>query len=53
MCTLWFLFYLLQSARENPIHIINVSIKTADTEDDDALVRAFTAFGQSKVTNQI
>uniref|UniRef100_A0A3P8N7A8 acetyl-CoA carboxylase n=1 Tax=Astatotilapia calliptera TaxID=8154 RepID=A0A3P8N7A8_ASTCA len=37
-----------KSARENPIHIINVSIKTADTEDDDALVRAFTAFGQSK-----
>uniref|UniRef100_A0A3P9QGK0 acetyl-CoA carboxylase n=1 Tax=Poecilia reticulata TaxID=8081 RepID=A0A3P9QGK0_POERE len=33
---------------ENPIHIINVSIKTADTEDDDALVKAFTAFAQSK-----
>ncbi|XP_038146021.1 acetyl-CoA carboxylase isoform X2 [Cyprinodon tularosa] len=34
--------------RENLIHIINVSIKTADTEDDDALVKAFTAFAQSK-----
>uniref|UniRef100_A0A7N8XUV7 acetyl-CoA carboxylase n=1 Tax=Mastacembelus armatus TaxID=205130 RepID=A0A7N8XUV7_9TELE len=32
----------------NPIHIINVSIKTADTEDDDTLVSAFTAFAQSK-----
>uniref|UniRef100_A0A673HGU9 CoA carboxyltransferase N-terminal domain-containing protein n=1 Tax=Sinocyclocheilus rhinocerous TaxID=307959 RepID=A0A673HGU9_9TELE len=30
--------------RENPIHIINVSIKQADTEDDDALVKAFTVF---------
>ncbi|XP_068994808.1 acetyl-CoA carboxylase isoform X3 [Embiotoca jacksoni] len=38
----------LMNTRENPIHIINVSIKTADTEDDDALVTAFTAFAQSK-----
>ncbi|KAM6965705.1 acetyl-CoA carboxylase 2 [Aplochiton taeniatus] len=37
-----------KSMKENPIHIINVSIKTADTEDDDALVQAFTAFAQSK-----
>ncbi|XP_073322538.1 acetyl-CoA carboxylase isoform X1 [Pagrus major] len=37
-----------RNKRENPIHIINVSIKTADTEDDDALVTAFTAFAQSK-----
>uniref|UniRef100_A0A7N6A6G0 acetyl-CoA carboxylase n=1 Tax=Anabas testudineus TaxID=64144 RepID=A0A7N6A6G0_ANATE len=37
-----------KNARDNPIHIINVSIKTADTEDDDALVTAFTAFSQSK-----
>uniref|UniRef100_A0A9J7Y0B3 acetyl-CoA carboxylase n=1 Tax=Cyprinus carpio carpio TaxID=630221 RepID=A0A9J7Y0B3_CYPCA len=36
--------------RENPIHIINVSIKQADTEDDDALVKAFTAFAHSKKT---
>ncbi|XP_076006847.1 acetyl-CoA carboxylase isoform X2 [Genypterus blacodes] len=34
--------------RDNPIHIINVSIKSADTEDDDALVTAFTAFAQTK-----
>uniref|UniRef100_A0A4W6GC82 acetyl-CoA carboxylase n=1 Tax=Lates calcarifer TaxID=8187 RepID=A0A4W6GC82_LATCA len=37
-------FHPIQNTRENPIHIINVSIKTADTEDDDALVKAFTAF---------
>uniref|UniRef100_A0A3B5AVX7 acetyl-CoA carboxylase n=1 Tax=Stegastes partitus TaxID=144197 RepID=A0A3B5AVX7_9TELE len=39
-----------KNIKENPIHIINVSIKTADTEDDDALVTAFTAFAQSKVS---
>ncbi|KAM8886755.1 acetyl-CoA carboxylase isoform 2-T4 [Spinachia spinachia] len=37
-----------KNTRENPIHIINVSIKTADTEDNDALVTAFAAFAQSK-----
>ncbi|XP_033978244.1 acetyl-CoA carboxylase isoform X1 [Trematomus bernacchii] len=37
-----------RNTRENPIHIINVSIKTADTEDDDALVSTFTAFAESK-----
>ncbi|XP_040011834.1 acetyl-CoA carboxylase isoform X1 [Xiphias gladius] len=37
-----------KNTKENPIHIINVSIKIADTEDDDALVTAFTAFAQSK-----
>ncbi|XP_044052802.1 acetyl-CoA carboxylase 2 isoform X6 [Siniperca chuatsi] len=37
-----------KNMKENPIHIINVSIKTADTKDDDALVTAFTAFAQSK-----
>lgn len=42
-----------QNKRENPIHIINVSIKTADTEDDDALVTALTAFAQSKVSRLI
>lgn len=43
------LFCPQQNTKENPIHIINVSIKSADTEDDDALVTAFTAFAQSKV----
>nr|XP_055054624.1 acetyl-CoA carboxylase isoform X7 [Misgurnus anguillicaudatus] len=37
-----------KNLKENPIHIIMVSIKQADTEDDDALVSAFTAFAQSK-----
>ncbi|XP_022053957.2 acetyl-CoA carboxylase isoform X2 [Acanthochromis polyacanthus] len=37
-----------KNIKENPIHIINVSIKTADTEDDSALVTAFTSFAQSK-----
>lgn len=46
----WFLLRPLQNTKENPIHIINVSIKTADTEDDDALVTAFTAFAHSKVS---
>jgi len=36
--------------KENPIHIINVSIKQADTEDDDTLVTAFTGFAHSKVS---
>lgn len=48
-CSCWFCSHPLQNKRENPIHIINVSIKTADTEDDDALVTAFTEFAQSKV----
>ncbi|XP_053336754.1 acetyl-CoA carboxylase 2 isoform X2 [Clarias gariepinus] len=38
----------IKSMRENPIHIINVSIKSADTEDDDALVTEFSDFAQSK-----
>ncbi|CAB1319436.1 unnamed protein product [Coregonus sp. 'balchen'] len=37
-----------KNMRENPIHIINVSIKSADTENDDALVTAFATFAQSK-----
>eukprot|EP00063_Salmo_salar_P052735 XP_014027570.1 PREDICTED: acetyl-CoA carboxylase-like isoform X2 [Salmo salar] len=37
-----------KNMRQNPIHIINVSIKSADTENDDALVTAFAAFAQSK-----
>ncbi|XP_063051128.1 acetyl-CoA carboxylase isoform X2 [Engraulis encrasicolus] len=37
-----------RNMRENPIHIINVSIRSADTEDDDALVTELTAFAQLK-----
>ncbi|XP_061907231.1 acetyl-CoA carboxylase isoform X1 [Entelurus aequoreus] len=40
-----------KNTSENPIHIINVSIKSADTEDDDVLVAAFTSFTQSKRTS--
>lgn len=43
------LFLFPQNTKDNPIHIINVSIKTADTEDDDVLVTALTSFAQSKV----
>lgn len=50
VCSHTLLLHPLQNTRENPIHIINVSIKTADTEDDDALVTAFTAFAQLKVS---
>lgn len=38
----------LKNSRENPIHIINVSLKNADTEDDEALVKTFSDFTQSK-----
>ncbi|XP_028850871.1 acetyl-CoA carboxylase 2 isoform X3 [Denticeps clupeoides] len=37
-----------KNMRDNPIHIINVSLRTADSEDDDALVTAFTIFAQFK-----
>ncbi|CAL8348024.1 unnamed protein product [Lota lota] len=37
-----------KSMQGNPIHIINVSIQSADTEDDDALVTELTAYTQSK-----
>uniref|UniRef100_A0A4W5QEN6 Acetyl-CoA carboxylase beta n=1 Tax=Hucho hucho TaxID=62062 RepID=A0A4W5QEN6_9TELE len=42
-----------KNMRESPIHIINVSIKSADTENDDALVTAFAAFAQSKVSSTV
>lgn len=40
---------LLQNMKDNPIHIINVAIRSADSEDDDLLVAAFGTFAQSKV----
>uniref|UniRef100_A0AAQ5ZK67 acetyl-CoA carboxylase n=1 Tax=Amphiprion ocellaris TaxID=80972 RepID=A0AAQ5ZK67_AMPOC len=49
LCSYYFFFHPSQNVKENPIHIINVSIKTADTDDDSALVTAFTSFAQSKV----
>ncbi|XP_012671358.2 acetyl-CoA carboxylase isoform X2 [Clupea harengus] len=37
-----------RNMRDNPIHIINVSIRSVDTEDDETLVTELTAFSQSK-----
>ncbi|XP_048833144.1 acetyl-CoA carboxylase isoform X2 [Brienomyrus brachyistius] len=37
-----------KSMKDNPIHIINVAIRSADSEDDDLLVAAFSTFAQSK-----
>ncbi|KAJ3603855.1 hypothetical protein NHX12_028596 [Muraenolepis orangiensis] len=37
-----------RNMRESPIHIINVSIQSADTEDDDDLVSELTTYTQSK-----
>lgn len=39
----------LQSAREEPIHILNVAIKTDSDVDDDSLAAMFREFTQSKV----
>lgn len=41
--------FLLQSLREEPIHILNVAIQYADHMEDEALVPVFRAFVQSKV----
>nr|XP_023689140.1 acetyl-CoA carboxylase 2 isoform X4 [Paramormyrops kingsleyae] len=37
-----------KNMKDNPIHIINVAIRSADSEDDDLLVTAFSTFAQSK-----
>lgn len=39
----------LQSAWEEPIHILNVAIKTDSDVDDDSLAAMFREFTQSKV----
>lgn len=41
----------LQSAREEPIHILNVAIKTDSDVDDDSLAAMFREFTQSKVSS--
>lgn len=38
-----------QAAREEPIHILNVAIKTDSDVDDDGLAAMFREFTQSKV----
>ncbi|XP_039627737.1 acetyl-CoA carboxylase isoform X2 [Polypterus senegalus] len=37
-----------KSLKEDPIHIINVSIRTADEQNDDDLVKALGTYAQSK-----
>uniref|UniRef100_A0A8C2FBT8 acetyl-CoA carboxylase n=1 Tax=Cyprinus carpio TaxID=7962 RepID=A0A8C2FBT8_CYPCA len=41
-------FYLLQSIQDEPIHILNVAIKTDSDIDDDGLAAMFREFTQSK-----
>lgn len=42
-------FVLLQSIQDEPIHILNVAIKTDSDTDDDGLAAMFHEFTQSKV----
>lgn len=44
------IFFKLQTAREEPIHILNVAIKTDGDVDDDGLAAMFREFTQSKVS---
>uniref|UniRef100_A0A8B9GNM9 acetyl-CoA carboxylase n=1 Tax=Amazona collaria TaxID=241587 RepID=A0A8B9GNM9_9PSIT len=44
-------FFRLQAAREEPIHILNVAIKTDSDVDDDGLAAMFREFTQSKVSH--
>lgn len=44
-------FFKLQSAREEPIHILNIAIKTDCDIDDDGLAAMFREFTQSKVNS--
>uniref|UniRef100_A0A669PJ01 acetyl-CoA carboxylase n=1 Tax=Phasianus colchicus TaxID=9054 RepID=A0A669PJ01_PHACC len=46
---MWHVFFKLQAAREEPIHILNVAIKTDGDVDDDGLAAMFREFTQSKV----
>lgn len=47
---MWHVFFKLQAAREEPIHILNVAIKTDGDVDDDGLAAMFREFTQSKVS---
>uniref|UniRef100_A0A8C4UWW1 acetyl-CoA carboxylase n=1 Tax=Falco tinnunculus TaxID=100819 RepID=A0A8C4UWW1_FALTI len=49
-CQLPSIFFKLQTAREEPIHILNVAIKTDSDVDDDGLAAMFREFTQSKVS---
>ncbi|MGH0184607.1 UNVERIFIED_CONTAM: hypothetical protein FKN15_014942 [Acipenser sinensis] len=39
-----------KSVREDPIHIINIAIKSSAEQEDDALVKDFSTYCQSKVS---
>lgn len=41
--------FVIQSVQEEPIHILNVAIKTDSDTDDDGLAASFREFTQSKV----
>lgn len=45
------IFFKSQAAREEPIHILNVAIKTDGDVDDDGLAAMFREFTQSKVSH--
>lgn len=42
-------FFVIQSIQDEPIHILNVAIKTDSDIDDDGLASMFREFTQSKV----
>lgn len=44
-----YFFVLLQSIQDEPIHILNVAIKTDSEIEDDGLAAMFREFTQSKV----
>lgn len=41
--------FVIQSVQDEPIHILNVAIKTDSDIDDDGLAASFREFTQSKV----
>lgn len=41
--------FVIQSVQDEPIHILNVAIKTDSDTDDDGLAASFREFTQSKV----
>ncbi len=46
-------FFCLQSIQDEPIHILNVAIKTDSDIEDDELAAMFREFTQSKVNIMI
>ena len=44
-----YICFVIQSVQDEPIHILNVAIKTDSDIDDDGLAANFREFTQSKV----